>query len=657
MKTNMKKNVITTGLAVTLAAAMVIGGGTVAYLQGQTKDVVNEFKTNKVMVSLTESGADPNTGVNNTYEIIPGTEAAKDPKVTVDNTVAAYVYVRVTDDTQELVGYEIADDWNLLEGFTDVYYREVPAKASASDADAEFAVLKDNKVYYDAALENSDMLSADGNLKDGIKLSFKAFAIQKTPFEDPMLAYGYAAGTAVANKTEIENAVKTANEVGEPAVLLINGGVDLNETLTIRADNGLTLVGDGMAAVTGKPIHLYVKEEIVISGIDFNNGTLRDDVNGPQESSIYVSNKDEIKNLVIENCSFTESGWDCIQLTNPNIESIAIRGNSFINTDKSNPGKRYIHLELRDANGQYTASDTKLEITGNTFTNVSESYCDDSAVTVCGFKFENMTIERNAVLGDGADKLTTAIIWICNGTNFNELYSTEQIKAAFVYASAAVSTEEEMNEAIANVKDGDVIVLTDDIAVTAPLNFSGNSDGTSETPVKANLNLNGNIIFAETPIWNDSQTSSDWSLISVGSGVELTIDGSGSLEAIPEDSYAVDVWGGGKLTINGGTYIGNIHAVYVLEGELVVNGGTFSVQQKYSTDKPDEFVLNCYDANYKDETAKITVNGGSFAGFNPSDCKAEGVGTNFTAEGCTVSAATGADGITWYTVTPNAAAE
>ena len=53
MKRN-KKSIIVTGAAVMLAAAMALGGGTYAYLQGTTKDVVNNFNTNKVLVTLEE---------------------------------------------------------------------------------------------------------------------------------------------------------------------------------------------------------------------------------------------------------------------------------------------------------------------------------------------------------------------------------------------------------------------------------------------------------------------------------------------------------------------------------------------------------------------------------------------------------------------------
>lgn len=141
-----KKNILITGLVITLAGTMFVGGGTLASLQSSTGDVVNEFNANQVTVELTET-----TGGN--YEIIPGTSQTKDPTVTVDNSIDAYVFVRVNDTTDGLVTYEIESGWTLLDGYTNVYYREVTADA----ANKEFAVLEGNTVFYDASLENSDM--------------------------------------------------------------------------------------------------------------------------------------------------------------------------------------------------------------------------------------------------------------------------------------------------------------------------------------------------------------------------------------------------------------------------------------------------------------------------------------------------------------------
>lgn len=174
-----RKSVFTASLSIMLAAVMFIGGGTYAYLQGKTEDTVNNFIANKVTVVLSETTGD-------SYNIIPGTKQAKDPTVTVDNTVDAYVFVEITDDTYGLVDYEIADGWEKLDGYNDVYYREV-----AQDAELKiFPVLKDNIVSYSPSIENSDMFDEDGTtLKDDITLTFNALAIQKTPFDGPKDAY------------------------------------------------------------------------------------------------------------------------------------------------------------------------------------------------------------------------------------------------------------------------------------------------------------------------------------------------------------------------------------------------------------------------------------------------------------------------------------
>ena len=163
------------------------------------------------------------------------------------------------------------------------------------------------------------------------------------------------------------------------------------------------------------------------------------------------------------------------------------------------------------------------------------------------------------------------------------------------------------------------------------------------------LDMNGSTIANENDIWNAANNA--WSLVSArGEGVELTIDGNGTFQAKENDCYAVDVQDGAKVVIENGTFIGNIHAVYVFEGTLTVKGGFFAVQQKYpDAAKANEFVLNCYDANRADGKASIVVMGGTFVNFNPANCKAEGERTNFVKDGYSVvSEKHGND--TWYTV-------
>lgn len=206
-----KKNIAITGVAVSLAAVMLIGGGTFAYLKGETDPITNSFRTNQVQVSLEET-----TG--NEYNIIPGTTQRKDPKVTVNNTVDAYVFVEVADATEGLVRYAIADGWMPVDGVPNVYYRLV----SAIQDIKEFSVLKNDEVKYSKALENDDMTDGSGSLKTDINLTFNAVAIQAEPFANAEEAYKAKDSIITSDADVIEAAIMD----GMPVVLSADAKVD-----------------------------------------------------------------------------------------------------------------------------------------------------------------------------------------------------------------------------------------------------------------------------------------------------------------------------------------------------------------------------------------------------------------------------------------------
>lgn len=206
-----KKNIAITGVAVSLAAVMLIGGGTFAYLKGETDPITNSFRTNQVQVSLEET-----TG--NEYNIIPGTTQRKDPKVTVKNSVDAYVFVEVADATEGLVRYAIADGWIPLDGVPNVYYRLV----SAAQDVKEFSVLANDEVRYSKALENDDMTDGSGSLKRDINLTFNAVAIQAEPFANAEEAYK-AKDSIITSDTDV---IEAAIMDGMPVVLSADAKVD-----------------------------------------------------------------------------------------------------------------------------------------------------------------------------------------------------------------------------------------------------------------------------------------------------------------------------------------------------------------------------------------------------------------------------------------------
>lgn len=198
-------------------------------------------------------------------------------------------------------------------------------------------------------------------------------------------------------------------------------------------------------------------------------------------------------------------------------------------------------------------------------------------------------------------------------------------------------------DAISRGEDVD-LTISADLAISKEIKVDGS---------KVTINANGKTVANTADIWNEG--TGEWSLVSAQGGAALTVKGNGTFKAKENDCFAVDVQDGSTLVIEDGTFIGNVHAVYVLEGTAYIKGGFYSVQQKYSdASKADEFVLNCYDDNRKNGTAKIIVTGGTFVNFNPANCQAEGAHTNFVAEGYKVVSETKEkeDGTTevWYTV-------
>ena len=289
------------------------------------------------------------------------------------------------------------------------------------------------------------------------------------------------------------------------------------------------------------------------------------------------------------------------------------------------------------------------------------------------------TVKVTGIEGD--QKLNEVIDWTMNGVDIN----TEQhLKAG--EKSAAMTLQGHMQESAGNEYQG---MSIDGISITVyatQLNSENDSFGpdydkdatypaasaselgsalnegkivalskdiTSNDTIVVNnktatLDANGKTVDNTNDIWNEDKNN--WSLVSARNQANLTITGNGNFKAKENDCFAVDVQDGSTVTIKNGTFVGNVHAVYVLEGTAIIEGGTYSVQQKYSdASKADEFVLNCYDANRANGTAKIIVKGGTFINFNPADCQAEGAHTNFVANGYKVTSKTvGKD--TYYTV-------
>ena len=215
--------------------------------------------------------------------------------------------------------------------------------------------------------------------------------------------------------------------------------------------------------------------------------------------------------------------------------------------------------------------------------------------------------------------------YVAKGYVQNENGTVEQLGETNAVAKIDDTYYKTLADAVAAVQNGDTITLLKDVDL-------GNTVTVANKTVT--LNMAGKTIYNTKDLW-DSKLNA-WSLISVRENGNLTITGDGTLKAKADDCYALDTQeGSAKLTVENGTVIGNISAIYAFLGEVTINGGSYSIQQLNTNNVQDGYglTINCYDQNYKEKTAKITVTGGYFAHFDPANNKAEGVGTNFVKDG------------------------
>ena len=143
------------------------------------------------------------------------------------------------------------------------------------------------------------------------------------------------------------------------------------------------------------------------------------------------------------------------------------------------------------------------------------------------------------------------------------------------------------------------------------------------------LDLNGKTIKNTMDIWGETANA----ILSITNGAKVTITGNGTIDAKENDCYTINVVKG-DLTIENGTFYGNVSVVQVEEGTLSVKGGTFDLHQKW--EGSSMYLFNCIDEAYVDGSANVAISGGTFVGFDPNvspEQKVDGKVPSFAAPG------------------------
>ena len=192
---------------------------------------------------------------------------------------------------------------------------------------------------------------------------------------------------------------------------------------------------------------------------------------------------------------------------------------------------------------------------------------------------------------------------------------TYGVKEGHYVAQIGSKKYETLADAIHWATKGKTITLLTDVEQNSQLTI-----GKSIT-----LDLNGKTIKNTVDIWGDNTNA----ILSIANGAKVTITGNGTMDAKENDCYTINVKKG-DLTIENGTFYGNVSVVQVQEGALSVKGGTFDLHQKW--EGSSKYLFNCIDDAYANGSANVAISGGTFVGFDPS-ASPEGEGTSYLAPG------------------------
>ena len=205
---------------------------------------------------------------------------------------------------------------------------------------------------------------------------------------------------------------------------------------------------------------------------------------------------------------------------------------------------------------------------------------------------------------------------------------TYGVKVGKYVAEVGSTKYETLTDAVAAAQDGQTVRLLADVEQNTQLSIDKS----------ITLDLNGKTIKNTEAIWNDDGTSV--AILSITNGANVTITGNGTIAAKENDCYTINVVNG-DLTIENGTFVGNISVVQVQKGSLTINGGAFSLLQKMTDGKGENrYLINCIDSEFTSGNANVAISGGTFVGFDPNvspEQEVDGKAPSFAAPGAGIT--------------------
>lgn len=425
--------------------------------------------------------------------------------------------------------------------------------------------------------------------------------------------------------TEVEDALQAAIDDIDGD---ISDAVNAEEARAISAEtalgNGITTLGQ---AINEEANRAMGAESDLLDAID-------DEATERKTTAVASAEYDESgKTIVFKNVNGTVvSTIDASEFIKDGmVDDVKIEGDNLVITFNTESGKEAITIPLTSIFNP-------------------DNYYDKTAVD--GF-VGDLEAADNAISG-AVDDLSTEL---ANESQRAVSAETELANAIELKADAdVVYTQEEVN-ALLLAKENEIYNLTKIVgdmggAVTYEYpNEAGKSlttllgnNGTVKMTEDATITRFGPGIFAKN---NVKLNLNSHNLTSTAAGSYGAIMSRGTQEITIYGKGTIDSGGGICIEANGKDSTINLTGsttVYQAnrpDGELIYcYAGTINITNGTFKNNGSPYLLNCYDANYQNGTAKIIVTGGKFYDFNPADNRAEGEHTSFVPEGYHVETST-----------------
>lgn len=532
-------------------------------------------------------------------------------------------------------------------GLSNIEVKDGKFKANGTNAAVKAYKWEDQTA---SAFDNSKNVVAisGGTFSSEVAKSLCADGFIPTKNEDG--TYGVKEGQYVAEVNgakyqTLTEAIAAAKD-GQTVTLLADATEDVVISKSITLDLGgktLTNTNVGKATISVQSGTVTVKNGSVVGGTSYynieakkgsnanltltdvtatagNNGSSMIDnwgtltiTSGTYTGGLNVVKSEEGSKLTITGGTFTldyapSSGYTAVILV---YGDTTISGGEFIQT--ATPKWGYPQVVMTGVVEGYTAI---TRVTGGHFVNKKSGdniFHGLGKATSDNFKVSGGTFNKSIPDGYCADGFIPT-------KNADGTYG---VKVGQYVAKVGSTKYETLADAIRLAAKGKTITLLADVEQNTQLTIDKS----------ITLDLNGKTIKNTVDIWGDNTNA----ILSIKKGAKVTITGNGTIAAKENDCYTINVVKG-DLTIENGTFYGNVSVVQVEEGTLSVKGGTFDLHQKW--EGSSKYLFNCIDDAYVDGSANVAISGGTFVGFDPNvspEKKVDGKAPSFAAPGAGIT--------------------